>query len=313
MISLEKAISIKKLDFELTKGGDIYYFEGPYLSHFTDERGIDYLMNWVDLDGQVNRWLLFRVSGKLLNGYFSRKVSLFELVTSTETGAVFFIDLDSDLAYKNIYILNVHDTPEEYLPKKDSFFDPIHAEKYSLSLAGSNKKRLTLSENSIVEKVVKELFIEHVNFNSFIRFNSIKVSCFNNPSNIDEIAISQTLAIPLMLHYHSSNDERIKNLLQISPSIICRRDSFNSYLGDVYKTIVNPKLPKEFEVESILKGVLQSTHDLVKDKPDIYGSIYNDWLLTIKAEYSNINGIGHLVKARRRLTLATLTKATKKK
>lgn len=138
---------LKKLNFNLQKKGDIYSFEGPLLSHFKDERGFDYLMKWVDLDEKVNRWQLFMVGNEDLNKYFSRKVNLRELIFLNEIEVVFFIDIDSDAEYKNIWIVSMEKIPLDYLPDDESYFEAKHANKYALELAKENKEFLISSKD----------------------------------------------------------------------------------------------------------------------------------------------------------------------
>lgn len=126
-----KGIQIEKLNFELQKAGDIYSFEGPLLSHFKDGQGNNYIMSWVDLDWETaNRWTLFKVSEGDLNRYFSTDVTLKKLIYKAEP--IYVIDISSDGEYLKLWIVDIEDLPDDYLPDDDSKFDLDFADEYAL-------------------------------------------------------------------------------------------------------------------------------------------------------------------------------------
>jgi hypothetical protein len=185
-------VKLKKLDFELQKKGDLYSFEGPFLSHFRDERGIDYLMNWVDVNEVANRWILIKVTKEKLNNYFSRKLSLLQLIILSESGAVHFLDIDSNADYLNIWIVSITDIPEEYLPKEDSVFDANYANKYALQLAKENKELLSVDKKSS-HRTIENLFLQQPNL---IRVSSQKQI---DPSDKIHVIISMHNLTPTLL------------------------------------------------------------------------------------------------------------------
>ena len=105
----------------LIKVADLIYFDGPLLSHFRSEYGDNYLYYWFDANENFNRWLVFRVADKSLNDYLSGEVSLRELVENPWDGFVYLVDIDDDLGFHNLQM--VQDLPSSYLPKADSYFD----------------------------------------------------------------------------------------------------------------------------------------------------------------------------------------------
>ena len=129
-----KGVVLKQLLFEPTKRGDLLYFEGPVLSHFTDERGNDYFMNWVDAGKNFNRWLLTDVSKEHILKYLAGKMPWLKLITDNAIGAVYFLDIDKEAEYKHIILVSPKDIPDEYLPEKDSFFEMKYAGKYAQEL-----------------------------------------------------------------------------------------------------------------------------------------------------------------------------------
>ena len=105
----------------LTKVADLIYFDGPLLSHFKNEYGDNYFYYWCDVNENFNRWLIFRVADKSLNGYLSGAISLRELIEKPSDGFVYLVDIDDDLEFHNLQM--VQDLSDDYLPEADSYFD----------------------------------------------------------------------------------------------------------------------------------------------------------------------------------------------
>ena len=112
------------------KIADLIYFEGPLLSHYVSGKGDDYLFYWVDRDDSDNRWLVLRVSLASLQRYMAKDVSLRELIDSPNDGYLYSVDVDNDINYHDVKLIQPTDLPEEYLPDSDSYyeFEPIPAE-----------------------------------------------------------------------------------------------------------------------------------------------------------------------------------------
>jgi len=129
-----QGIRINNLPFNLTKKGDILFADSPVLSHFVSVNGDDYFMFWVDQDKESNRWLLFFVSKENLKRYFNTAMSLRELVFFNQKDFVYFIDIDSNVGYKNIIRKAVKDFPMEYAPGERSFFNSDFATDYRVDI-----------------------------------------------------------------------------------------------------------------------------------------------------------------------------------
>ena len=106
---------------------DLIFFEGPLLSHFVSEKGDDYLFYWVDRDEKDNRWLVLRVSMANLQKYIGKELSLRELIENPNDGFLYSVDIDNDLQYHSVKLVQPSTLPEEYLPEEDSYyaFEPI--------------------------------------------------------------------------------------------------------------------------------------------------------------------------------------------
>ncbi len=70
----------------------------------------------------MNRWLLFFVSKENLKRYFNAAMTLRELVFLNQKDFVYFIDIDSNVDYKNIIRKAVKDFPMKYALVKEAFF-----------------------------------------------------------------------------------------------------------------------------------------------------------------------------------------------
>ena len=120
-----------QFDFKnFKKIADLIYFEGPLLSHYVSSKGDDYLFYWVDKDDSDNRWLVLRVSLASLQKYMAKDLSLRELIDNPNDGYLYSVDVDNDINYHNVKLVQPIDLPEEYLPADDSYyeFEPIPAE-----------------------------------------------------------------------------------------------------------------------------------------------------------------------------------------
>ena len=112
------------------KIADLIYLDGPFLSHYVSPKGDDYLFYWVDRDESDNRWLVLRVSLANLQKYIGKNISLRELIENPNDGYLYSVDVDNDILYHDVKLVQPSSLPEEYLPAADSYyeFEPIAAE-----------------------------------------------------------------------------------------------------------------------------------------------------------------------------------------
>lgn len=116
---------------KLKKVADLIYFDGPLLSHFKNKDGDSYLYYWCDANENYNRWLVFRISDEDLNRYLIGKSSLREIITDPVDGFIYSADIDDNLQFHNVYMVQPADLPEAYIPEVDSFyeFETIYSEQ----------------------------------------------------------------------------------------------------------------------------------------------------------------------------------------
>lgn len=123
-----------KIDYDFSgfrKIADLIYFEGPFLSHYVSSKGDDYLFYWVDRDDRDNRWLVLRVSLANLQRYIGKEITLRELIENPNDGYLYAVDVDDDVNYHDVKLVQPSALPDEYLPAADSIyeaFEPLPAE-----------------------------------------------------------------------------------------------------------------------------------------------------------------------------------------
>ena len=93
------------------KIADLINFEGPLLSHYISSKGDDYLFYWVDRDDRDNRWLVLRVSLANLQKYMAGILSLLELIGSPNDGYLYLVDVDNNINYHNVKLVQPADLP----------------------------------------------------------------------------------------------------------------------------------------------------------------------------------------------------------
>ena len=129
-----KAIQGYDIQFDFSgfkRIADLIYFDGPFLSHYVRQKGDDYLFYWVDRDEHDNRWLVLRVSLVSLQKYIGKELTLRELIENPNDGYMYSVDVDNDLQYHNVKLVQPSDLPADYLPDADSYyeFEPVPSEE----------------------------------------------------------------------------------------------------------------------------------------------------------------------------------------
>ncbi|MCT3758327.1 hypothetical protein HZQ19_01255 [Elizabethkingia anophelis] len=205
-----KGTKLTKLPFELNKRGDLIAFEAPLLSHFYDENGKNYLLNWLDSNDIVNRWLLFEIQQIDLFDYFSQKKSLRNLIKESEE-IVYFIDIDDNINYNQIILSNKNDIPNNYLPEKDSFFEEFIATKYANSLKNETIEIYNKYDLRNIKGKVKH-FNSHMHDVYFMStLNQRKIN-----TSFKEVFQLKSSYLPLVILNHylgDSHNEGLKHLI----------------------------------------------------------------------------------------------------
>ncbi len=101
---------------------DIEVFEGPLITEFKANERDTFLFVWRDKDSTYNRWLGFPVRSRDIALFEQRIVSLHQLI---ERAAFWYLtDVDSRGHFKRWFMAALEQLPDDYVPEKDSFFDP---------------------------------------------------------------------------------------------------------------------------------------------------------------------------------------------
>ncbi len=122
---MEKLIGYSRKDFpykDLTKVSDLLFYEGPILSHFRDNDGNNYLFHWVDYDSQFNRWIVFKITEEQLYNYLRSVTNLRDVLMEQSREFVTVVDIDKNLSYKNISLIELKDLNKTYIPDANSYF-----------------------------------------------------------------------------------------------------------------------------------------------------------------------------------------------
>lgn len=102
---------------------DLIYFDGPLLTLSENESGDSYLYYWCDADENYNRWMILRLGNADLTSYIFKRLSLKDLILSPVDGFVYIADIDDELRYNNVWLIQPDKLPEQYIPEGDSFYD----------------------------------------------------------------------------------------------------------------------------------------------------------------------------------------------
>lgn len=119
-----------KENLNLTKKGDLLYYEGPLLSHFVDDKDNNYLVKWCDNDDTTHTWLIIRTYELL--AHFDKKISFLDLIKNADKLWLIKLDDDLNLCYEET--IKFKQIDEAYLPSVSAFYDENHYDKYCKDL-----------------------------------------------------------------------------------------------------------------------------------------------------------------------------------
>lgn len=166
-----KAVSGTRIDGRslpnFTWNADLIAFDGPLLSLFKSDSGIDALFVWLDCSEIRNRWAIIDIKRDNLRDYLNRKLSLLDVFKASTSVTVF--DAGPTARKSNLVRTRWSDLPQEYLPKENSFLteaiatpDAIRlaseqAAKYSIKLDGE----IYLDDLAAIPKIYQQLYSFH--------------------------------------------------------------------------------------------------------------------------------------------------------
>jgi hypothetical protein len=160
-----QGVNIESLPLKsLTKVSDLYYFDGPLLSHYQSSNGENYFYHWVDVDNDYNRWLVFRVSNERLQAFMNKRISLHKIISEPDDHFVYKVDINKDFEQENVMMVYPENIPETYLPVKQSTFDV--ETKHDFNLA------------SFSEQYHQGVLQAYYNNSSKVGYNEINIELF---------------------------------------------------------------------------------------------------------------------------------------
>lgn len=116
-----------------TWNADLIAFDGPLLSLFKSETGIDALFVWLDCDTKNNRWAIIDINRDNLRNYLTQKISLLDVFQASTSVTVF--NAGPSARKSNLIRTNWQSLPKDYLPQQKSFLTPAIATSDALRLA----------------------------------------------------------------------------------------------------------------------------------------------------------------------------------
>jgi hypothetical protein len=134
---------------------DVVNFEGPLLTLFEHKENKHiYLLDWVDRNTEVNRWLLYKSNAVVLDKFVKGSISHYDLFMSEETNS-YVVDIDTQLNWRNSSMVEKKNLPINYLPKKDVFFEEYDCPNYTRLKAFIDLNILTELNNSKTQSIKK--------------------------------------------------------------------------------------------------------------------------------------------------------------
>lgn len=132
-----KIVAHQEFQNLLIRVADVVNIEGPLLILFLHTNQQLYLLDWVDRDAEMNRWLVYRTNRVLLNRFTKKEISHYELLLSDES-YVYKIDIDNNLEWHDCLQVAKKSLPDSYLPFKDVFFENSDCPNYPRLIAFIN-------------------------------------------------------------------------------------------------------------------------------------------------------------------------------
>lgn len=103
---------------------DLIHFEGPLLVHYIEScNKHNYFYQWADTDGELNRWLVYRVERQKVLDYIRGLEDLTTILLSTTSDYIIVVDINAADEHQNVQMLPLEALPQDYLPTAGSIYD----------------------------------------------------------------------------------------------------------------------------------------------------------------------------------------------
>jgi hypothetical protein len=107
----------------IKKVSDLIYYDEPILSHYTTAESKNLFLYLIDITDEFSRWLTFGVTEKNLFHYLKGKISLRNLILSSDNEFIYIVNTDDSFKFSNTEQFKPKDTEKHFLPNEDSFLE----------------------------------------------------------------------------------------------------------------------------------------------------------------------------------------------
>jgi len=148
-----------------TWNADLVYFDGPLLSLFKGDDGIDVLFIWLDCDDRRNRWSIIPIDRESLAQYLQKKITLRSICLAAVRTVIFHTGVKGKRS--SFYLLDTY--PEEYLPDHDSYLEDSISTQEAKNLTREDavdkslwiNGELYLEDIELIPKLYQQLYSFH--------------------------------------------------------------------------------------------------------------------------------------------------------
>ena len=269
---------------------DLIEYEGPILSHFTDNNKKDYFYYWVDFDDICNRWLIWHVTSIELAKYVTGGISLRDLLLAQSKDFIYIADIESNLTYSSITAVDIAELPNQYIPEEMSYYqiedeednpyveliDAKKREFYENGLKTNSAFLKIVSKDKIhgstvglneVNNFIGALTVSYKNFTQIDFTNSFK-NKFSDQLKLNSIYKASNEAIGLRTTFLAVASFEIGLALDKTMlGALIEDDSIKSWASSVFdkyqKDVIDLDYRNDVEIERIIKSYTEEERSLI--------------------------------------------------
>lgn len=188
------------------------FLDWPFLSVYSDDSKLPYIFNWVDCEGEINRFLIFRTSINNLIGYVTGEISQFDLLNSPEGNQFIVVDYDVDMNPHEHHIISKDLLPAVYWPEKNTF----HEEDLSDDISNIFS-HFDLSGKAYISPGEDESFdLKEFTLSESEQLNGETVNIHIAGSNVPEGEINAGILGRMLYGYQELNTEMAISLFRLN-------------------------------------------------------------------------------------------------
>lgn len=264
------------------KVSDLIAYEGPILSHFTNNFGEDYLYYWVDHEENVSRWLIFKVDILYIKAYLQGELPLRELIKTGNNQLAFigdYTNLGDKGTFKSLRIIQSNLIQEEYLPEVDSYYSfeiPLHYKNLFSALE--------LSQTQYIHSLKEKAF--YIKFSEIEKTHSHILSLDNLSSLLNQIKKS----------YNSYIEESFKkNFLYLYTNLSDLNKGIERIRENLQLRVIDAKIAS-FGL-GLSADTIMLSHDLKSEVRAWSTTAIQDYKNeVIELDYENVDNLNYILK-----------------